>query len=135
MNRSGLYYEKKPVTENDVVLMNEIHDIYSEWSFYGYRKIHAVLKIRGYKANRKKVQRLMQLIGLRAVWPGKKTTVRDYKQAIYPYLLKDLVIDRAKPGMASRYNIHKNQGRVCVFSLFNRCIQQKDNGLEYLSIL
>ena len=94
MNRSGLYYEKKPVTENDVVLMNEIHDIYSKWSFYGYRKIHAVLKIRGYKANRKRVQRLMQLIGLRAVWPGKKTSVRDYKQAIHPYLLKDLVIDR-----------------------------------------
>ena len=94
MNRSGLYYEKKPVTENDVVLMNEIHDIYSEWSFYGYRKIHAVLRMRGHKDNRKKVQRLMQLIGLKAVWPGKKTTVRDYKQATYPYLLKNLVIDR-----------------------------------------
>ncbi len=67
MNRSGLYYEKKPITEN-VVFMNEIHDIYSEWPFYGYRKIHAVLRMRGYKANRKKVQRLMQLIGLRAVW-------------------------------------------------------------------
>lgn len=94
MNRSGLYYEKKPVTENDVVLMNEIYDIYGEWSFYGYRKIHAVLRMRGYKANRKKVQRIMHLIGLKAVWPGKKTSVRDHKQATYPYLLKNLVIDR-----------------------------------------
>ena len=76
------------------MLMNEIHDIYSEWSFYGYRKIHAVLRNRGHKANRKKVQRLMQFIGLKAVWPGKKTSVRDYKQAIHPYLLKDFVIDR-----------------------------------------
>lgn len=76
------------------MLMNEIHDIYSEWSFYGYRKIHAVLRNRGHKANRKKVQRLMQFIGLKAVWPGKKTSVRDYKQAVFPYLLKDLVIDR-----------------------------------------
>lgn len=74
--------------------MNEIHDVYSKWSFFGYRKIHAILRSRGYRANRKKVQRLMQLIGLRAVWPGKKTSVRDYKQAVHPYLLKDLVIDR-----------------------------------------
>ena len=89
-----MYYEKKPVTGDDVVLMNEIHDVYSKWSFFGYRKIHAILRSRGYRANRKKVQRLMQLIGLRAVWPGKKTSVRDYKQAVHPYLLKDLVIDR-----------------------------------------
>lgn len=94
MNRSGLYYEKKPVSVNDIVLMNEIQDIYSERSFYGYRKIHAVLNMRGQKNNRKKIQRLMQLMGFKAVWPGKKTTVRDYKQAAYPYLLKNLVIDR-----------------------------------------
>lgn len=79
--------------EDEIVLMNEIHDIYNEWAFYGYRKIHAVLKTRGYKVNRKKVQRLMQLMGLKAVWPSKKTSVRDYKQAVHPYLLKDLVID------------------------------------------
>lgn len=52
-------------------------------------------KKREHKANRKKVQRIMQLIGLKAVWPGKKTTIRDHKQAIHPYLLKDLVIDRS----------------------------------------
>ena len=122
MNRSGLYYEKKPVTENDVVLMNEIHDIYSEWSFYGYRKIHAVLKIRGYKANRKRVQRLMQLIGLKAVWPGKKTTCARLQASNISIPVKGSRNRSAKSGMASGYNIHQNQDWVCVFGLFNRCI-------------
>lgn len=94
INRSGLYYEKKIATANDVTLMNEIHDIYCEWPFYGYRKIRAVLVSREYKVNRKKVQRLMQLLQLKAICPAKKTTVRDSKQAVYPYLLKELAIKR-----------------------------------------
>jgi len=94
INRSGLYYEKKVVTDNNVTLLNEIHDIYYEWPFYGYRKIRAVLILRGHKVNRKKVQRLMQLLKLKTICPAKKTTVRDSKQAVYPYLLKDLVINR-----------------------------------------
>lgn len=94
INRSSLYYEKKIVTNDDVALMNEIHDIYCEYPFYGYRKIRAVLVSRGYKVNRKKVQRLMQLLQLKAICPAKKTTVRDSKQAVYPYLLKNLTITR-----------------------------------------
>lgn len=92
INRSGLYYEKKVVTDDDVALMNEINDIYCECPFYGYRKIRAVLVARRYKVNRKKVQRLMQLLQLKAICPAKKTTVRDSKQAVYPYLLKELAI-------------------------------------------
>jgi len=126
MNRSSLYYENKPATENDIVLMNEIYDIYNEWSFYGYRKIHAVLGSRGYKVNRKKVQRLMQLIGLKAVWPGKKTSVRDYKQAVHPYLLKDLVIDR--PNLVWQVDITYIKIRtgfvylVCLIDVYSRRI-------------
>ena len=92
INRSGLYYEKKTVTHDDVSLMNEIQDIYGEWPFYGYRKIRAVLAMRGHPVNRKKVQRLMQLMEIKAVHPPKKTTIRDNKQAVFPYLLKDFEI-------------------------------------------
>jgi putative transposase len=92
LNRSGLYYKKKPITSQDVELMNEILDIYTEHSFYGYRKIRVILMWRGYKVNRKRVQRLMQLIGLRAVCPKKKTTIRDKNHSVYPYLLKDITI-------------------------------------------
>ena len=108
------------------MLMNEIHDIYREWSFYGYRKIHAVLRGRGHKANRKKVQRLMRFIGLKAVWPGKKTSVRDYKQAVHPYLLKGLVIDR--PNLVWQVDITYIKIRtgfvylVCLIDVYSRRI-------------
>ena len=108
------------------MLMNEIHDVYSKWSFFGYRKIHAVLRSRGYTANRKKVQRLMRLIGLKAVWPGKKTSVRDYKQAVHPYLLKDLVIDR--PNLVWQVDITYIKIRtgfvylVCLIDVYSRRI-------------
>ncbi len=91
-------------------------------------------KKREHKANRKKVQRIMQLIGLKAVWPGKKTTIRDHKQAIHPYLLKDLVIDQ--PNQVWQVDITYIKIKtgfvylVCLIDVYSRRII----GLEYLGI-
>ncbi len=93
--RSSVYYKPEPVDSKDVELMNEIRCIYQKSPFYGYRKIHAVLKRKGYKLNRKKTQRLMKLIGLQAVYPRKKTTVRNPAHSKCPYALKKKTIDQA----------------------------------------
>ncbi len=94
VNRSRVYYSKKEVCMEDVVMMNEIRDIYEKCPFYGYRRMHAVLIQKGYTINRKKVQRLMQLAGIKAIYPKKKTTKRNQEHRVYPYLLKDLKINR-----------------------------------------
>jgi putative transposase len=81
----------------DVELMNEIRDIYIKHPFFGYRKVHAILKLKGRNYNRKRIQRLMRLCGLKAICPYKKVATvpgvgAEHKK--YPYLLKDIPIDR-----------------------------------------
>lgn len=85
----------------DVELMNVIRDIYKQYPFYGYRRVHVELLKMGYLLNKKKTQRLMQLTGLRAIYPQKKTTIRNKDHAVYPYLLKGLSIDRPNQAWAT----------------------------------
>jgi putative transposase len=92
INRSTLYYKPTEVSKDDVSLLNEIRDIWSSISSYGYRRITRELKHRGYKVNRKHTQRLMKLMGIQAVFPRPRLSVRNQQHETYPYLLKDLAI-------------------------------------------
>ncbi len=126
LNRSGLYYKRRSLTENDVVLMNEIRDIYIKYPFFGYRKVHALLKQHTFGINRKKVQRLMQIAGLRAIYPKKRTTFVNKGDKIYPYLLKELTIVR--PDQVWQVDITYIKIRtgfvylVCLIDVFSRRI-------------
>ena len=93
-----MYYREKRDHSGDVTIMKEIRGIYEKTPFYGYRRIHAELKRKGYFINRKKVQRLMKSAGAQAIYPKPKTTKKNIQHKIYPYLLKDIVID--KPNIA-----------------------------------
>ena len=90
--RSSVYY-KSCSKSNDTILMNEIHELWLKYPFYGYRRITAVLNRNGHCINRKRVYRLMSEMQLKAIYP-KKTTFCNKDHAKYPYLLKDLRIDR-----------------------------------------
>ena len=76
--------------------MREIDRIYMERPYFGSRRMVVVLRKKGYKVGRKRVRRLMRLMGIKVLYPRPKNTSkrrRDHK--IYPYLLKDLEIKRA----------------------------------------
>jgi len=95
INRSTLYYECKEPEICDVNLLNEIRDIWHKYPFYGYRRITQELRANGRKINRKRIQRLMVLGGIQAIYPGPNTSRRNKLHAIHPYLLRDLAINRA----------------------------------------
>ena len=57
-------------------IINEIRDIYQEKPFYGYRRMTVELRKKGFVVNHKKVQRLLSLAGIKAIYPTKKTTIR-----------------------------------------------------------
>lgn len=126
LNRSGLYYKKKSVTDQDTVLMNEIRNIYTEHPFFGYRKIHAILIQCEHKVNRKKVQRLMRLIGLQAIYPKKRTTIRDKNHTIYPYLLSNIAIIRPNQAWQVDITYIKIRGGfiylICLIDIYSRRI-------------
>lgn len=83
-----------PIDESDINLMNEIRDIWLKIPFYGYRRIAKELKHLGFPVNRKRVQRLMQKMGITAVYPKPRLSLGNKQHKIYPYLLKDLIVDR-----------------------------------------
>ena len=95
INRSTFYYKAKVVDKDDIDLMNEIRDIWLRIPFYGYRRITKELQHLGFSVNRKRVQRLMQDMGIQAVYPKPRLSIGNKQHKIYPYLLKDLKIDRA----------------------------------------
>ena len=99
LNRSSLYYRSKGEDPHALSLLNEIRDIWMRYPFYGYRRITWVLRQQGFKVNRKRVQRLMKLAGIQAIYPGPNTSRRNKKHAVHPYLFKGMEITAPiKPG-------------------------------------
>jgi len=96
LNRSS-WYVPAPVgdesAENQRV-MDRINAIYTDHPFYGSRKLTAVLRREGYRVNRKRVRRLMRAMGLVSIAPKPNTSRPHPQQAVYPYLLRGVVIER-----------------------------------------
>jgi putative transposase len=92
--RSTLYYQPKPVSDDDLALMRRIDEIYTKWPFYGSRRMVAELRGEGHDVNRKRVRRLMRLMGIEAIYQKPNTSRKHPNHKIYPYLLRNLVIGR-----------------------------------------
>ena len=86
------YYYKSNATEISSDLLNEIYEIWSSYPQFGYRKITIMLKNKGYVINKKKVQRLMKLMGLSAIYAKPNTSKNNEDSYKYPYLLRGLKI-------------------------------------------
>ena len=95
VSRSSFYYQPKPVNEYDLNLMRRIDELYLDHPCRGSRSMRNQLRRLGYKVNRKKVQRLMRLMGIRAVYPKPRTTIRHPQHKVYPYLLRNLNINHS----------------------------------------
>jgi putative transposase len=94
LNRAGLYYQPVAVGAYELKLMALIDRQYLRTPFYGSRRMTAWLQSQGHSANRKRVQRLMQRLGLAAIYPRPRTSRRAPDHRIYPYLLRGLAIER-----------------------------------------
>jgi putative transposase len=93
--RSGLYYERMGESAINLALMREIDRAFTEWPFLGVRQMCRYLVSLGYRAGRKRVRRLMRLMGLMAVYQRPKTSAPNPEHKHYPYLLRELTIDRS----------------------------------------
>ena len=93
--RSSAYYRPEPVSAEDLALMRLIDEIHLRWPFYGSRRLRDELQDRGHTVNRKRVQRLMRQMDLRALYPRRRTSQPGEGHKIYPYLLRELSIERA----------------------------------------
>ena len=94
VSRSSLYYRPRVASQEDLSLMGEIDRQYLETPFFGSRRMKAWLERRGMPVSRKRVQRLMRAMGLRAIYRWPDTSRRAPDHPVYPYLLRNVRITR-----------------------------------------
>lgn len=94
LNRATYYREPAMESAFNLKLMRLIDEEYTRAPFYGYRKMTARLKMRGYDVNRKRVARLMRKMGIQAIYPHPRTSIPNHQHKKYPYLLKGLEVIR-----------------------------------------
>jgi putative transposase len=128
LNRSSYYYQKTEKSQEDLEIANKITELWLKYPFFGYRKINAVLRKEGFVINHKKVQRFMKEMNLSAIFPKynkNKWKKADY-DAKYPYLLKDLQINKVNQVWASDITyIRMNEGFtyfLAIIDLYSRFI-------------
>jgi putative transposase len=95
IGRSSYYYQAVPVNQADVDLMRVIDEIHLKYPFYGSRKVRDELKARGFKVGRGHVRTLMRKVGIEALYQKPRLSEPHPGHKIYPYLLRNLEIDRA----------------------------------------
>ena len=95
IHRSGIYYRSRGESELNLELMRLMDEHYLHHPFKGSRRMWKWLKSKGYKVNCKRIDRLYyKVMGLRSVMPGKHTSRRCKDHKVYPYLLRNLKIQR-----------------------------------------
>lgn len=92
IHRSGLYYTPCGETEENLMLMRLMDEQYLKTPFYGIRRMTAWLRGKGYEVNRKRVRRLMELMGWQTIYRKPNLSKPEKGKYIYPYLLKGLEI-------------------------------------------
>lgn len=94
LSRSGYYYRPQGESQLNEHLMNIIDENYTKMPFCGVEKMTEWLRKQGFPVNPKRVRRLMRLMGLEAIYPKRRLSIPAEEYKKYPYLLRDLVIER-----------------------------------------
>lgn len=94
LNRSSVYYDSAPESGANLALMRLVDEQYTKCPFYGSRRIAAWLRSTGHEVNRKRVQRLLRIMGLEALHPKPKLSAPNRLHKVYPYLLRGVSVER-----------------------------------------
>lgn len=128
IHRSGIYYKPRGESDLNLELMRMMDEHYLHHPFKGAARMHCWLtKDKGYKVSKNRIERLhFQVMGLRSVMPGKHTSRRNKAHKVYPYLLRDLKIERPNQVWATdiTYILMENgfMYLTAVIDVYSRCV-------------
>lgn len=94
LSRSSVYYLPRAVPEADLALMRRIDELHLNFPFAGSRMLRDLLRLEGFTVGRKHVRTLMDKMGIMAIYRKRNTSAPRPTHPIYPYLLRDVTIDR-----------------------------------------
>ena len=92
ISRGSYYYEPCPETEENLALMRTLDELHLQHPVYGSRRLMVMLERIGHQVNRKRVVRLLRVMGLEALYPRRSSSQPGEGHVIYPYLLKGLAV-------------------------------------------
>lgn len=94
LSRSGYYYIPTRESDLNLKLLRRIDELHTDNPTWGSRKLRDRLKLEGVEVNRKRIRRLMAILRIKVIYPGKNLSKRNQEHKVYPYLLKGLAINR-----------------------------------------
>ena len=94
VSRSGLCYEPRPESAENLLLMRLLDEQYARTPYYGIRRMTAWLHTQGYAVNHKRVGRLLRLMGLEAIYQKPRLSQPGAGHRVFPYLLRGVKIER-----------------------------------------
>jgi|GEM_PF-3296182 len=94
ISRSSVYYKAEPVSELDLLLMRRIDQLHLDYPFSGSRMLQSFLVREGFEIGRLRVRTLMKRMGIEAIYCRPNTSKPAQGHKIYPYLLRNIVVDR-----------------------------------------
>jgi len=94
ISRGSVYYRPRPVPEADLAIMRRLDRLHLEFPFAGSRMLRGLLAAEGYKIGRRHVKRLMQRMGIEALYRRPRTSKPEPGHKVYPYLLRGLTVER-----------------------------------------
>jgi putative transposase len=92
--RSSYYYEPVPIDDLNLRIMHRMDELYTKWPFLGAKMMVDIIRREIAWVNIKRIKRLMRVMGIQAVYPTPKTSWKNKEHKVYPYLLRNLLIDR-----------------------------------------
>ena len=95
ISRGAVYYLPKPTSDRDLALMNAIDKLHLDFPFMGSRQLRRALRAQGYAVGRLHVRTLMRKMGISALAPQPGTSQRNPQHKVFPYLLRQLAINRS----------------------------------------
>lgn len=118
--RSSAYYQAKAPGADTLALMRRIDEIYTECPFYGSRQMCRALAREGLQVNRKRVRRLMRLMGLEALAPKPNLSKPTPGQKVYPYLMGNLTVERPNQAWCADITyVRLKEGFVYLFAILD----------------
>jgi putative transposase len=99
--RSSVYYQPKPPSARELMLMRRIDELHLNYPFFGARRIAEMLKREGFEVGRVHVGTLMTGMGIEAIYRKKRTSIPATGHKIYPYLLREVSIERPNQAWAA----------------------------------
>lgn len=88
LSRSSVYYQPRPIKPKQLELMNRIDELFTQYPIYGTRQLQFALRAEGWKVGRRRIARIMRILGLEAIYRKPNTSKPNPAHRVYPYLLK-----------------------------------------------